>query len=71
PPAANKAAAPMAPVRKGANAAAVELDEDVAAAEAEDAPAPAPPPSVDVGTATPEVNGTSEETAVAPEKATD
>jgi len=59
PPAANRAAAPMAPVLIGAQAPALLLDEA----------AGAPPPSVEVGVAMPEVKGTLE-AEVAPAKAT-
>ena len=45
--------------------------DDADAALAEEAPAAAPPPRVDVGVGIPDVKGTLDDTAVAPEKATD
>ena len=72
PPAAKSAAAPIAPVLMGAHALALlKLDFGAEAALAEEAPAAAPPPRVDVGVGIPDVKGTLDETAVAPEKATD
>ena len=68
PPAANKAAAPTAPVLIGAQAPAVLLLAAMAA-EAEEAPAAAPPPSMEVGVGMPEVKGMVE-TELAPAKAT-
>ena len=60
-PAANRAAAPIAPVRRGAYAPAVE--------EAEEAPATVDAPATVVGAATPEVKGTLD-ALEAPENAT-